>query len=189
MTTIVEMLKGVSKVVSTPPSGMVYRNANIWVGNAGTASTDNIENAVVGFRVEKAWIVSNGVDESEMKLCRHSEEKWGELSTRKIGEDSIYVYFEAETPGFSPFSITVPSPEGGVAGSAALAAEGEDIVRGESGEVSSENDSFVLEASAVEVEDEEDGAGTSGSMTKILLSFGLLSLMILIGFMVSKKQS
>ncbi len=189
VTTIVEMLKGVSKVVSTPPSGMVYRNANIWVGNAGTASPDNIENAVVGFRVEKAWIASNGVDESEIRLCRHSEEKWGELSTRKIREDSSYVYFEAETPGFSPFSITVPSLKGGVAGSAASAPEGEDIVRGESGEVSSENDSFVLEASAVEVEDGEEGAGTSGSMTKILLSFGLLSLMILIGFMVSRKQS
>ncbi|MFY1111338.1 MAG: PGF-pre-PGF domain-containing protein [Methanosarcinaceae archaeon] len=193
VTTIVEMLKGVSKVVSTPPSGMVYRNANIWVGNAGTASPDNIENAVVGFRVEKDWIASNGVDESEIRLCRFSEEKWGELSTRKIREDSNYVYFEAETPGFSPFSITVPSPEGGVSGSAASATEGKDIVRGESGDVSSENDSFVLEASAVEVEDEmedeEDGARTSGCMTKILLSFGLLSVMILIGFMVAKKQS
>ncbi len=193
VTTIVEMLKEVSKVASTPPSGMVYRNANIWVGNAGTASPDNIENAVVGFRVEKAWIASNGVDESEIRLCRHSEEKWGELSTRKIREDSNYVYFEAETPGFSPFSITVPSMEGGVTGSAELAAEGEDIVRGISSELSSENNSSVLEASAVEeeyeVEDGDEGAGTSGSMTKILLSFGLLSVMILIGFMVSKKQS
>lgn len=189
VTTIVEMLKGVSKVVSMPPSGMVYRNANIWVGNAGTASPENIENAVVGFRVEKNWIASNEVDESEIRLCRYNEEKWGELSTRKIREDSNYVYFEAETPGFSPFSITVPSMEGGVAGSAESAAEGEDIVRGMSGEVSSENDPVVLEASAVEEEGEGEGAGTSGSMTKILLSFVLLSLMILIGFMVSRKQS
>ncbi len=193
VTTIVEMLKGVSKVASTPPSGMVYRNANIWVGNAGTASPDNIENAVVGFRVEKAWIASNGVDESEIGLSRYSEEKWGELSARKIREDSSYIYFEAETPGFSPFSITVPSMEGGVTGSAELAAEGEDIVRGISSELSSENNSSVLEASAVEgeyeVEDGNEGAGTSGSMTKILLSFGLLSVMILIGFMVAKKQS
>ncbi len=185
VTTIVEMLNGVSKVVSTPPSGMVYRNANIWVGNAGTASPENIENAVVGFRVEKAWIASNGVDESEIKLCRYSEEKWGELSTRKVGEDNNYIYFEAETPGFSPFSITIPSPEGEIAGSAESADEGEDIVRGISSEVSSENNSSVLEASAVE----EEGAGTSGSMTKILLSFGLLSVMILIGFVVSRKQS
>ena len=32
--------------------------------------------------------------------------KWNPLPTRQSGEDSKYLYFTAETPGFSPFAIT-----------------------------------------------------------------------------------
>ena len=46
ITTIVEMLKGQSKLVSSLPEGTVYKNVNIWVGSGGIANSDNIENAV-----------------------------------------------------------------------------------------------------------------------------------------------
>ncbi|MDI9394248.1 MAG: PGF-pre-PGF domain-containing protein [Euryarchaeota archaeon] len=105
-TTIVEMLKKKSTLVPELPSGKVYENLNVWVGNKGTASPENIENAVLGFRVEKRWINSNDVDSASIKLWRFSSGKWEELSTRTSGEDDRYTYFEAETPGFSPFVIT-----------------------------------------------------------------------------------
>ncbi len=105
-TTIVEMLKNKSTLVPELPSGKVYENLNVWVGNKGTASPENIENAVMGFRVEKGWISSNNVDSASVKLWRFSSGKWEELSILKSGEDDRYIYFKAETPGFSSFVIT-----------------------------------------------------------------------------------
>jgi len=51
--TTIEMLNGKSALVDELPAGIVYKNVNIWVGNKGVASPKNIENAVIGFRVEK----------------------------------------------------------------------------------------------------------------------------------------
>lgn len=105
-TTIVEMLKNKSARVPDLPSGRVYENMNIWVGNKGTADPENIENAVVGFRVEKSWITSNDVDPALVRLWRFSSGEWEELSIRQLGEDDRYSYFEAQTSGFSSFAIT-----------------------------------------------------------------------------------
>lgn len=192
MTTVVEMLKGQSRIVPTLPSGTVYRHVNIWVGNQGTADPKNIENAVVSFRVEKDWIDSNGVDESEIGLSRYSEGKWGELSTRKVGEDDRYVYFEAETPGFSPFAITVPEASvSGVDG-------GEDEKSQVSSSVSKADSEQIntiaegAETSGVESSVSEEGAGTSSvswGKSKIFIWIGLLLVVILAGYLVSRKQS
>lgn len=104
--TIVEMLKGQSKLVSSLPSGTGYKNVNIWVGTGGIASSDNIENAVIGFRVEKAWLEKNGANASSLNLW-HYDNVWSKLDTQKIGEDDTYVYFEAKTPGFGHLVIVV----------------------------------------------------------------------------------
>jgi PGF-pre-PGF domain-containing protein len=50
------MLKGKSTLVLELPSGEVYKSFNIWVGNAGFATSNNIENSVICFKVEKSWI-------------------------------------------------------------------------------------------------------------------------------------
>ncbi len=104
-TTIVEMLKNKSTLVSELPSGEVYKSLNIWVGNSGFATSQNIENAVIGFKVEKAWLQDKGIDTSSIILSRYSDKKWNELPTTLLSEDDKYVYFTAETPGFSPFAI------------------------------------------------------------------------------------
>ncbi len=105
ITARVEMLKGQSVLVPEPPEGEVYKNINIWVGNEGTASPENIENAVIGFRVAKSWVIENNLIESSIQLWRFDGDRWNPLPTEKIGEDTECLYFEAETPGFSPFSI------------------------------------------------------------------------------------
>lgn len=107
VTTIVEMLKGQSKLVSGLPEGTVYKNVNIWVGSGGIANSNNIANAVVGFRVEKAWLEKCGADETSVALWNY-DKTWSKLETKEIGEDSTYVFFESKTPGFGPFTIVVP---------------------------------------------------------------------------------
>lgn len=105
-TTIVEMLKEKSTLVSGLPSDNVYKFLNIWVGSSGYATSKNIENAVVCFKVGKAWIQDKRIDKSSITLNRYSDKTWSQLPTTLSNEDDRYVYFTAKTPGFSPFAIT-----------------------------------------------------------------------------------
>jgi PGF-pre-PGF domain-containing protein len=103
-TTILEQLKGKSVLTPVEPGGTVYKYLNIWVGNKGIATPGNIENATVGFRVSKVTV--NKTEESTVIMHRYSQGKWNALNTTKTGEDDQYIYYEAKTPGFSPFAIT-----------------------------------------------------------------------------------
>ncbi len=104
--TKVEMLKDTSALVDNPPLDIVYKNLNIWLGNAGWGTKRNIADATVVFTVDKSWITENNIDESSIALHRYSDDNWNKLITRKIAEDANSLQFEAETPGFSPFAIT-----------------------------------------------------------------------------------
>src|SRR5665647_680701 len=106
ITTISEMLREKSTLVSGPPSAETYKHLNIWVGNGGFATSKNIENAVVCFKVEKSWIKDKKIDQSSITLNRYNDKKWNQLPTSLFSEDDKYLYFTAQTPGFSPFAIT-----------------------------------------------------------------------------------
>ena len=106
ITTIVEMLKTKSTITPDAPAGEIYNYLNIWVGNSGFATEKNIENAVVCFKVEKSWIQDKGIDQSSIILNRYNDTKWNELPTALLGKDDKYMYFTAQTPGFSPFATT-----------------------------------------------------------------------------------
>ncbi len=108
-TTIIEELKGRSVLTPTEPGGEVYSYLNIWVGNGGFATPENIADAVVGFRVSRAWIVENNIDADSIILQHFSENRWNPLPTAKVEEDEEYIYFEAQTQSFSPFAITTNS--------------------------------------------------------------------------------
>jgi PGF-pre-PGF domain-containing protein len=105
-TTIVEMLKEKSTLVSGLPSDEIYKFLNIWVGNSGFASSENIENAVVCFKVEKAWVQDKKIDRSSITLNRYNDAKWNSLPASALSEDDKYIIFTAKTPGFSSFAIT-----------------------------------------------------------------------------------
>lgn len=105
-TTIVEELKNKSTLVSGLPSGEVYKFINIWVGNSGYATSKNIENPEICFKVEKTWMKENGIDSSSIALNRYSDGAWEQLSINRTGEDDECTYFTAETSGFSFFAIT-----------------------------------------------------------------------------------
>ncbi|MDQ1254329.1 MAG: hypothetical protein QG646_3560, partial [Euryarchaeota archaeon] len=106
ITTIVEMLKNQSTLVSGAPSDGVYKFINIWVGTSGFATPDNIENAVVEFKVEKSWVQNNSIDKASITLNRFNDTNWDALPTNLSGEDDQYLYFTAQTTGFSSFAIT-----------------------------------------------------------------------------------
>ncbi|MDP3104923.1 MAG: PGF-pre-PGF domain-containing protein [Candidatus Methanoperedens sp.] len=103
--TSVEVLKDTSTLVKEPASGIVYRNANIWVGTSGFAVAKNIKEAVIRFRVENAWISSNGLSQGDITMFKWDGSNWIKLETMVDGKDSVYSYFEAKTYSFSSFAI------------------------------------------------------------------------------------
>ncbi|MCO5383494.1 MAG: PGF-pre-PGF domain-containing protein [Methanosarcina barkeri] len=105
-TAIAEQLKGKSTLVSGLPSGEVYKSFNVWVGNSGFATSKNIENPVVCFKVEKAWIKDKKINQDSITLNRYSDKKWEQFPANLSGEDNKYLYFTAKTSGFSSFAIT-----------------------------------------------------------------------------------
>ncbi|MBP1910365.1 putative Ig domain-containing protein [Methanolobus bombayensis] len=153
----IEVLVDKSAFVSSMPAGEVYRNINIWVGKVGYATEDNIADPVIGFKVPRDWIENNNIDPDSIALNRY-DGGWSKLSTRQIDSDDNYLYFEARTPGFSPFAIT-----------------GE--VRTESSlnsvdtQFSSEDEELESNVTAEEVEPERSLNALSGLISCLILSF------------------
>ncbi len=82
-------------------SGKVFQYVEIAGVNLFESS---IESANIEFRVRKTWLTSNGFDTNEVALYRYAGE-WVELPTSMLREEANYVYYVAETPGFSEFAI------------------------------------------------------------------------------------
>ena len=105
-TAIVEILKNTSSIVKGPAPGEVYKNINIWIGNSGFSRPENLENARINFRVSKTWISEHSINKNTVTLYRYNQNQWNPLSTALKEENEDYLYFTAETPGFSPFAIS-----------------------------------------------------------------------------------
>lgn len=106
ITATVEVLKDKSTFAASSPNGIVYRHINIWMGKTGYATEANIEGSVIGFRVDRKWIEDKGIDPASVVLNRYIGDKWNVLSTMQTRFDDKYYYYQAQTPGFSPFAIT-----------------------------------------------------------------------------------
>jgi clumping factor A len=100
------VLKDISVFVQEPPAGRIYQYTDIFIGEKGAGTPNSFKNGLVGFKVEKAWIKDNKVNESLVTLQWYNNNSWGSLYTEKVGEDNNYVYFNSEIPGFSCFAIT-----------------------------------------------------------------------------------
>ena len=107
-TTIAEMLKGKSNLVPELPKGETYKSINVWVGSGGVGTAKNIENAVICFRADKAWIKDNKIEKDSIILNRYAtaNKKWEQLPTTLLSEDKDYTYFTAKTPEYGSFAIT-----------------------------------------------------------------------------------
>ncbi len=101
----VSKLDGPHEGLSGKPSGKVYRNLEITVGDEKLGSSDFMEEATIGFSVPKDWIESNGIDVGTVRLEHYSGDMWERLPTTKVAEDTGRMYFESRTTSFSPFAI------------------------------------------------------------------------------------
>jgi PGF-pre-PGF domain-containing protein len=105
ITASIEVLKNTSTLVKTTPNGLVYKNANIWVGTSGFATPKNIKQGLIKFRVNNTWMSANGVTGSDIFLAKWDGSTWLNLETHGQTKDDTYTYFEAKTQTFSPFAI------------------------------------------------------------------------------------
>jgi predicted alpha-1,2-mannosidase len=105
----IEILQFIEKPGGVPTApGVVYKYLSI----TPSVSRDNdIENVVIGFKVELSWISEKDIDVNTITLHRYDPEngKWEELLTENVGEDEEYAYFEAISPKFSVYAISAKS--------------------------------------------------------------------------------
>jgi PGF-pre-PGF domain-containing protein len=56
------------------------------------------------FKVEKTWIENNNIDQESITLIRFNN-GWHPLPTSFLFEDELFLYFEAESPGLSIYTV------------------------------------------------------------------------------------
>lgn len=102
--TIKEVLRpsAVSPPVSAS-SGSTYKYVDITAKNV---QTTQISKSKIKFKVAKTWLSENSIDPNTVALNRLEGSAWNKLPTKKVGETSTELLYEAETPGFSTFAIT-----------------------------------------------------------------------------------
>jgi PGF-pre-PGF domain-containing protein len=178
-TSTVEVLKNKSTFVKSNPPGRIYKQVNIWVGNKVTGLPDSHENAYTGFKIDKEWIKNNSVEESNITLLWY-DNKWKPLNTEKTGEDDDYVYFRAETSGYSCFAISEYTGEDGTVKKSSDEDGIQETLRGWDG-----GGKAILNSSA----EREDGIVKKPmGIAKILLAVSLPLFMILVQYFVLKKK-
>ena len=102
----VEILRGLPITVLDNPDGVAYQYMNIVIGSQFFGESGTFENVVINFKVPRNWMDENRIDETSIVLNRFHDNAWTPLTTEKIGEDDEFLYFRAETLGFSYYSIT-----------------------------------------------------------------------------------
>lgn len=58
------------------------------------------------FTGESMTFLDHRINHASITLNRYNEKKWNKIPATLFSEDNKYLYFTAETPGFSPFAIT-----------------------------------------------------------------------------------
>lgn len=106
ITSSVEVLNDRSKLVTRNPTDFVYKYINIWLGKAGFATTSNIQDANIKFKVDYSWLQTRDVSPEDVRLQVYSKDTWEVLPTTLDSTTADYVIFEAQTTAFGPFAIT-----------------------------------------------------------------------------------
>jgi PGF-pre-PGF domain-containing protein len=102
--------------ISTPEN-TVYQFLDI----SSNVDDADIESVTITFKVALDWFTTNDIDTEQVILIRYQNNNWQRLSTTMANEDSMFVYYEATTPGLSTFAITgeqivkdTPEPDEGL---------------------------------------------------------------------------
>jgi PGF-pre-PGF domain-containing protein len=103
VTITVTKLAGKPASVVQEVTGKVYKYMEITPTNI---PDENIDKVKIQFQVEKSWISSNKLNSATIALNRYKNNAWQKLTTKEVSADNDYIYYEAETPGFSTFAVT-----------------------------------------------------------------------------------
>jgi hypothetical protein len=91
-------------MVKTEPPGIIYKNANIWVGSSSFNSPKNIKTGTIRFRVLNKWIEENKI--TRVRMVKWTKNNWEYLETNEFSKDDLFTYYDAFTQVFSNFAIT-----------------------------------------------------------------------------------
>ncbi|WP_424353230.1 PKD domain-containing protein [Methanosarcina mazei] len=100
----VEVLKDRASEVTKNPEGEVFQHINIHFSNHTVMNETGSDSKFIDFKVNRAWMET--VVKGTVRLNRYQNGEWQPLNTWETSSDAEYHYFRAETPGFSPFSVT-----------------------------------------------------------------------------------
>ena len=91
-------------ITTDPPSGVLYKYFNVFVGNLGW-SEGKFSSSVINFQVPASWFKENNIDPASVTLYRHHVDEWQSLKTTMNGQAGEYYQYSSPTPGFSAFMI------------------------------------------------------------------------------------
>ncbi|KKH39555.1 PKD domain-containing protein [Methanosarcina mazei] len=100
----VEVLKDRASEVTKNPEGEVFQHINIHFSNHTVMNETGSDSKFIDFKVNRTWMET--VVQGTVRLNRYQNGEWQPLNTWETSSDAEYHYFRAETPGFSPFSVT-----------------------------------------------------------------------------------
>jgi PGF-pre-PGF domain-containing protein len=87
---------------NAPKQGKVYQSYEIL---PTVVTNADLEYVTMKFKVDKSWLSENSYEAEEMVMLRNADDVWVALETKKLDDDSSYVYYEASSPGLSLFAI------------------------------------------------------------------------------------
>ena len=147
-----------------------YKGYNFIKITATSMEGHTLIRPIIKFKVENNWLLENGLGKSDISLYRYSDGAWSRLSTAYLKEEADYMYYSAQTPGFSYFAIasnklpepSTSSPSGSVSGN-----------QGTQNGSSSDGQGTVSK--------DKESILTSGIWGKILRIFGIILLVGIVG--------
>jgi PGF-pre-PGF domain-containing protein len=103
----IEKLEDIPEEITEEPilNGSIYVYLDIKLtSNDVYLHEEEIESLKFQFKVNKSWVYENNIDINSIKLFRYNSQ-WQPLVTIFIDEDDVYFFFEAESPGFSIYTV------------------------------------------------------------------------------------
>jgi PGF-pre-PGF domain-containing protein len=101
-----------TKLITTPEGIPLISNAVVYVylnlkltGDGIYLAENDIESLKFKYKVEKTWLTAHNINKETVQLVRYHNGTWHNLTTQRIDEDDIYVYYESDSPGCSTFAI------------------------------------------------------------------------------------
>ncbi|MDP6782893.1 MAG: PGF-pre-PGF domain-containing protein, partial [Dehalococcoidia bacterium] len=104
--TVVEELAERPAEIGVAPSGIV--SGNLFSITVAKAEPEDVQVSHLTFKVEKSWVDENNIHLWSIQLSRFDSEAeaWVDMPSKRIKEDTEFIYYSVVMPGLSVFAIT-----------------------------------------------------------------------------------